>query len=289
MICELPRQYRFQIRTIDPAGLTVNYKVYIDNGDGVYNATSDTIEIGSGSNILLNNENSFTYSSPLLGYLPYANRKPEAERAIWIVVSSPTRDNTSLARLDNNCLLLPIQLGLFTARWKEPQVLLEWNTRTEIDNLGFEVQRKSNINDQSFQPIGFVPSNAPSGNSSQEIQYWFQDPSPLPGTGLYRLKQIDHSGKFSYSPIRTVSAKQLLSQILPNPADEQATLIFSGKQRTYQVEWINALGQRLGVWIARDQLTIPTRSFSNGIHRIKISDKQTGQSETRTLLIQHTQ
>jgi hypothetical protein len=289
MICELPRQYRFQIRTIDPAGLTVNYKVYIDNGDGVYNATSDTIEIGSGSNILLNNENSFTYSSPLLGYLPYANRKPEAERAIWIVVSSPTRDNTSLARLDNNCLLLPIQLGLFTARWKEPQVLLEWNTRTEIDNLGFEVQRKSNINDQSFQPIGFVPSNAPSGNSSQEIQYWFQDPSPLPGTGLYRLKQIDHSGKFSYSPIRTVSAKQLLSQILPNPADEQATLIFSGKQRTYQVEWINALGQRLGVWIGRDQLTIPTRSFSNGIHRIKISDKQTGQSETRTLLIQHTQ
>jgi lipoprotein-anchoring transpeptidase ErfK/SrfK len=151
------------------------------------------------------------------------------------------------------------------------------------------VQRKSNINDQSFQPIGFVPSNAPSGNSSQEIQYWFQDPSPLPGTGLYRLKQIDHSGKFSYSPIRTVSAKQLLSQILPNPADEQATLIFSGKQRTYQVEWINALGQRLGVWIGRDQLTIPTRSFSNGIHRIKISDKQTGQSETRTLLIQHTQ
>lgn len=289
MICELPRQYRFQIRTIDPAGLTINYKVYIDNGDGVYNATSDTIEIGSGNNIPLNMENSYIFSSPLLSYLPYSNQKPEAERALWIVVSSASRDNTSLARLDNNCALLPIQLGHFTARWKEQQAILEWTTVSEIDNMGFEIERKNKADEGPFQPIGFINSQAPLGNSSQVLHYSFTDLNPINGTALYRLKQKDHSGKFSYSPIRTVSAKQLLSQILPNPAHEQTTLLFTSKQRTYQVEWINALGQRLGVWIGRDQLTIPTRSFSNGIHRIKISDKQTGQSETRTLLIQHTQ
>ncbi len=289
LICELPRQYRFQIRTIDPAGLTVNYKVYIDNGDGVYNAASDNIEIASGSNIPLNTENLFTYTSPLLGYLPYSNQKPEAERALWIVVTSPSRDNTSLARLDNNCALLPIELGQFTARWSEQQALLQWTTRTEIDNLGFEIQRKNKEDEHPFQPIGLIESIAPQGNSSIELHYSFTDPNPINGTALYRLKQMDHSGKFSYSPIRTLSTKQLLSQVLPNPADAQVTLIFSSKQRKYQVEWINALGQRLGQWTGMDRLNIPTQSFSNGLHQMRITDRITGKSETRTVLIQHTQ
>ncbi|MFM7672569.1 MAG: hypothetical protein ACKO6Q_08275 [Bacteroidota bacterium] len=219
LICELPRQFRFQIRTIDTSGLTVNYKAYIDNGDGVYNAASDSIEIASGSNIVLNEANAYTFNSPLLGYLPYANRKPEAERALWIVVTSTVRDNASYARLDNNCALLPIQLGNFTAKWREQQVRLEWTTYTETENSGFAVERKYQTDGSDFRTIGFVPSRATQGNSSSELTYQFDDPNPVEGTVLYRLKQIDLSGKQSYSPVRMLTAQNMINQLQPNPAD----------------------------------------------------------------------
>jgi hypothetical protein len=289
MICEPPRQYRFQIRTIDPAGIIVNYKVYIDNGDGVYNSATDNIEIANGSNIPLNSTNNYTFSSPLLGYLPYSNQKPEGDRALWIVVSSPTRDNTSLARLDNNCALLPVQLGEFNVRWSGDLAQLEWTTLTEIDNRGFEIERKNNGDDLPFRTIGFTPSQATQGNSTDELNYSFLDPSPIRTAVQYRIKQMDHSGKTSYSPVRSLSPRNLISQIHPNPANDQVNVIFSKKQSSYWIEWVNDAGQKMGQWNGRDRLTIQTSSFPNGTNRIKITDKQTGQTETRTILIQHQQ
>ena len=289
LICETPRKYRFQIRTIDPAGLTVNYKVFIDNGDGIYNAAQDNIEIGSGNNIDLNSANNYTFSSDLLGYLPYSNQKPEADRALWIVVSSPSRDNTSLARLDNNCAPLPVQLGEFNVRWSGEQAQLEWATLTEIDNRGFEIERKNNGDDQSFRSIGFTPSQAAQGNSTDELNYSFLDPSPIRTAVQYRIKQMDHSGKTSYSPVRSLNPRNLISQIHPNPANDQVNVIFSKKQSSYLIEWVNDAGQKMGQWNGRDRLTIQTSAFPNGTNRIKITDKQTRQTETRTILIQHQQ
>ncbi|MBM3432969.1 MAG: hypothetical protein FJX92_08240 [Bacteroidetes bacterium] len=242
LICDPPRQYRFQIKTIDPAGLSVNYKVFIDNGDGVYNASTDIIEIASATGISLNSTNSFTYNSPLMGYLPYSNQKPEAGRALWIVVTSPTRSNTALARLDNNCALLPIQCGSFTARYADQRAAVEWTTLTEIDNRGFEIERKNKVDEQPFRSVGFVPSQASGGNSTDELRYSFTDPNPIQEATLYRIKQIDHSGKTNYSPIRTLNTDQLMSQLQPNPAHEQLQLIFSRKTSYYLVEWIGSAG-----------------------------------------------
>ena len=289
LICETPRQYRFQIKTSDPAGLIVNYKVYIDNGDGVFNATTDNIEIASATDIPLNSTNSYTFNSPLLGYLPYSNQKPEADRALWIVVTSPTRSNTTLARLDNNCALLPIQWGTFTARYADQKALLEWTSLTEIDNRGFEIERKNKEDDQSFRAIGFTPSLASGGNSVDPLRYSFTDPNPIQAAVLYRIKQIDHSGKTSYSPIRTVHADRLVSQLQPNPAHDQLQLIFARKTSFFRIECISSTGQKMGQWNARDRLIIPTLSMPNGTHLIRIIDTQTGRTETRTFLVQHTQ
>ncbi len=80
-----------------------------------------------------------------------------------------------------------------------------------------------------------------------------------------------------------------MSQIHPNPANDQVNVIFSKKQSNYLIEWVNDVGQKMGQWNGRDRLTIQTSAFPNGTNRIKITDKQTGQTETRTILIQHQQ
>ena len=289
LICEVPRQYRFQVKTIDPAGLTINYKVFIDNGDGIFNATTDNIQIGSGSNIALDNTNSFTYNSPLMGYLPYSNQKPEADRALWLVVSSPTRDNESYARIENLCAPLPITLGSFEAKKVGDKAELIWTTLSESDNKGFEIERNSSDDPQQFRSIAFVGTQAVNGNSASEITYRFLDPLPVKDVALYRLKQIDHSGKFSYSAIRRVNGNSMLNEIYPNPAHDMINLVFSQRNRSYQIEWINNQGQRLGQWTSRDRLVLPTINFSNGVHRIRVRDLETGQTETRTILINHMQ
>ena len=289
LICNTPREYRFQIKTIDPAGLTVNYKVFIDNGDGIFNATTDNIQIGSGSNIPLDNTNSFTYNSPLLGYLPYSNQKPEADRALWLVVSSPTRDNESYARIENLCAPLPIALGSFNAKRVDNKTELNWTTLSESDNRGFEIQRNTSEDPSQFQTIGFVNSQSPNGNSAEELTYQYEDRAPIKQFALYRIKQIDHSGKFSYSQIRRVNGNSLLNEIYPNPAHDKINLLFNQRNRSYQIEWVNDLGQRLGQWTTRGQIELATSHLPNGVHRIRVRDVETGQTETRTILINHMQ
>ena len=205
------------------------------------------------------------------------------------MVSSPTRDNEAYARLDNNCALLPIQFGSFEAKQLDNKTALTWTTLSESDNRGFEIERNNTDDPRQFRSIGFINSQSANGNSVSKLTYQFLDPMPVKQVALYRIKQIDYSGKFSYSPTRRVNGFSVLNDLFPNPANDQVNLVFSQKSRSYEIEWVNDLGQRLGRWTARDKFSLPTTTFSNGVHRIRIRDLETGQSETRTILINHLQ
>ena len=68
-----------------------------------------------------------------------------------------------------------------------------WQTVTEVNSYGFEVERKI-IDQQDWEMIGFVPG---SGNSNSPKNYKLVDEVPNKRTSyLYRLKQIDTNGGF---------------------------------------------------------------------------------------------
>jgi len=90
---------------------------------------------------------------------------------------------------------LPVELISFTAQVENDCVRLLWKTATEIDNYGFEIERLNEVNNTSWEKIGFVPGN---GNSFSPKEYSFIDKYPLCGEILYRLKQIDLDGTFEY-------------------------------------------------------------------------------------------
>ena len=139
------------------------------------------------------------------------------------------QDGTTLA--DNNIQdgntiqlsnhLLPVELSSFTASVSGNNVNLKWQTATEVNNYGFEVERK----DGRWEKIGFV---AGSGNSNSPKSYSFTD-QPSGGTSFsYRLKQIDNDGKSKYYDAITVSlsalAKAELMQNSPNPFNPSTTI-----------------------------------------------------------------
>lgn len=87
----------------------------------------------------------------------------------------------------------PVEWLSFSGEEKDGHILLTWSTARESDNLGYEVEVNTG---NAFEPIGFV---AGSGTSGSIQQYRYEWPQASPGTYLFRLKQIDYNGQFSYS------------------------------------------------------------------------------------------
>ncbi|NOX18389.1 MAG: T9SS type A sorting domain-containing protein [Chlorobi bacterium] len=150
---------------------------------------------------------------------------------------------------------LPVELTSFTAKPQNGGVLLNWQTATEVDNYGFEIERAidndpaSSNNDYaetSWEKIGFVQGH---GNSNSTKSYSFADDEPLSGKIQYRLKQIDTDGSFEYSDVVEVAvnapAKFELSQNYPNPFNPTTTIKFTlPSNSVVKLNVYNALGEK---------------------------------------------
>jgi len=120
---------------------------------------------------------------------------------------------------------LPVELTSFTASTDSDKVLLKWKTATEVNNYGFEIERKTN--NTSWQKIGFVLGH---GNSNSPKEYLFKDNNSLSGKYTYRLKQIDNDGKYKYSKEIEVEVVPLVFELLqnyPNPFNPSTTIKYS--------------------------------------------------------------
>lgn len=118
---------------------------------------------------------------------------------------------------------LPVELTSFAGKIIGKKILLNWQTATEINNYGFEIERSSG--NEIWEKIGFVNGN---GNSNSPKDYSFMDNQPLEGVDIkYRLKQIDNDGQFEYSDIITLNFSITtfeLYQNYPNPFNPSTTV-----------------------------------------------------------------
>ena len=91
---------------------------------------------------------------------------------------------------------LPVELSSFSAMQAKGSVILNWETATEKNNSGFNVERKSE--NQNWQTLGFISGY---GTSTEKHSYSFTDQSAGSGKYSYRLKQMDFNGTFEYSKV----------------------------------------------------------------------------------------
>jgi hypothetical protein len=145
---------------------------------------------------------------------------------------------------------LPVQLSSFTALANRLNAELQWRTETEIENHGFEIERRAvskeyavGSKEKTDQPnsspfthhpspwvsIGFVQGF---GTSSTPREYSFTDKPDQPGRYAYRIKQIDQSGTFTYTSTLEVLVglaplEFTLSQNYPNPFNPTTTIEFT--------------------------------------------------------------
>ncbi len=124
---------------------------------------------------------------------------------------------------------LPVELTDFSVILSDTQAELTWTTATETDNAGFDVEHA--LPGQDFSKIGFVEGH---GTTNEAQSYTFTIAELIPGRHVFRLKQVDYDGTFTYSfaieAIVDMPDAYYLSNAYPNPFNPQAVVQFAVEQ-----------------------------------------------------------
>ena len=141
--------------------------------------------------------------------------------------------------------VVPVELISFTANIINQSVQLSWQTATEMNNYGFNIERC--IDGYKWNNIGFVEGH---GNSSSQQNYSFTDKNALGGNKLkYRLKQMDFDGKYKYSnevEVDNFPSEFVLYQNYPNPFNPSTKIKYSVQHSTpITIKVFNLIGAEI--------------------------------------------
>jgi len=182
---------------------------------------------------------------------------------------------------------LPVELVSFEGFYTEDGVLLRWETATEVNNYGFEVQKSEDrIQNSEWTNIGFVLGH---GTTNSPKQYSFTD-TELPDANevSYRLKQIDNDGTFAYSKTITVDLTTItsvddeliyefaLEQNYPNPFNPATTIKFTIPSNVKQLARLGrgeTSNTKLVVYdiLGREVATLVNKELQPGNHEVSFN------------------
>ena len=168
---------------------------------------------------------------------------------------------------------LPVTLiGFEAQRISSALVALDWRTTMEENSKGFSVEREPDSS-SAFGAVGWVPSQAPGGNSSVELSYVFTDTNSYTGVSYYRLRQEDLDGRWVYSGVKAVAGwgnGGVTVSLFPNPGHGQFVLRVEGASQPYSVLVTDILGQVVRRIEAVGGTDVPVTGLSQGVYFVHI-------------------
>jgi hypothetical protein len=188
---------------------------------------------------------------------------------------------------------LPVEMTAFDAVANDGLVSLTWQTASETNNAGFNVQHKT---ENGWNTLGFKESKASGGTTTESVSYRYAVERELEtGTHRFRLKQKDLDGSTSLSDVVTVDVTMdgalSLSAPVPNPVTETATISFGVREATETTMSVyNVLGQRVKTLYQgtpqageMNEVTFDADAMPSGVYFVRM--QADGQTRTERLTV----
>ncbi len=200
--------------------------------------------------------------------------------------------SSSVGSLEATGQNLPVELISFEAILDGATAVLRWETESETNNAGFEVQHISEVT-QKWTDLGFVDGY---GTTIEAQTYTHRVDFLEAGKHRFRLKQIDYDGTFEYSPEVEVAVgvpgTYHLSPAYPNPFNPETSFSLSVAQgQEVEVAVYNLLGQQVAQLFDGFLESESTRAFTfkadhlpSGLYLIRVLGERFTTSHTVTLL-----
>jgi hypothetical protein len=157
---------------------------------------------------------------------------------------------------------------------------LKWQTVSEINNRGFEIERTTQTVSQGKEwvKIGFIQGK---GTTSEIQSYSFLDKNLSAGNYHYRLKQIDYNGTFRiYGPVKAelgIVKEFSLEQNYPNPFNPETLIKYSiPKNGLVTLKIFNVLGKEIKTLVNENkeagsyEIKFNSEGLSSGVYFYKL-------------------
>lgn len=203
------------------------------------------------------------------------------------IVTVETANNTSLN----------VEFTDFRALTEDGDVLLTWSTASETNNAGFEVQVAAA--QDGFEPLGFVAGH---GTTADHHTYSYRAAHLSAGMPYrFRLRQVDHDGSFTFSPIVEIDLPLQAGfslDVYPNPvaASDAYRVAFGFTDQGVQPEddiniaLYDVQGRLVQTFYAGSAGAVQRRTFqtdhlSPGLYYVRMAHAARGLEASRTLVV----
>ncbi len=186
---------------------------------------------------------------------------------------------------------IPVELTSFTGSVNNlGQVVLNWETASELNNQGFEVERRTATSE--YRTIGFVEGH---GTTTEARSYIYKDVTADNGINYYRLKQVDFNGTYEYSSEIEIDVNGPLTfdlaQNYPNPFNPSTSIKYSVPESgSIRLSVFNIVGEEVAVLVdgfsqaGFFEVTFDASNLSTGVYIYKLQSANSVQTKKMMLL-----
>ncbi len=237
-----------------------------------FRTASDLVVVGNNGGVFHTSDNGTTWTQFNLGLANFFSGQ-----MLGVDFSGPNEvvvggAASQLIKVELNNVV-PVELVSFSCEVNYPSVKLHWVTATELNNQGFEVERKTSESEQ-WQKIGSVNGR---GTTTTPSEYYFNDENLTSGKYNYRIKQIDFDGSFEYSEVITADLSTPsafeLGQNYPNPFNPSTRITYSIPKSSFvTLKVYDILGNEIATLVNQTQdagnynVSFNAENLSNGIY-----------------------
>lgn len=181
---------------------------------------------------------------------------------------------------------LPVIFSAFTLSRNNATVSVKWETVTEINNSGFNIE-KYNINTEEWEPVAFVRSKAEGGNSSSRLSYEYNDFNNSKKVSQYRIKQVDINGEFKYSEVRTIRGMEqdARTKVFPNPSSNGTVNVVFAEAAVRDIMLVDMAGRTVKQWNAYNNNSLQVNNLVPGMYTLRSYERETASKQVYKIVI----